>query len=312
MTATRPEITIHLMGGLGNQLFQYAFGRRLALANHARLYLDASGYAANTGPEPARGLRACGLSHFNIAGTFIEIPLDQTGLRPSLERKWRKILPAVRRCADLTKPYYRRREIVEPKSNYARFDQRVYDRIFTGSISVRGFWQSERYFADIEAVLRPELTLRHDLQGRNAELADKIFSTDSVAVHVRHGDNATTVAPTLGVLARSYFETAVQAISRAVPAPEFFVFSDDIPWAKDFLALSLPTAFVEGNGPTDAHEDLRLMSFCKHHIIANSTFGWWGAWLGRKDGQIVYAPRRYYQNIDRPNPDLYPAAWRLI
>jgi hypothetical protein len=73
-----------------------------------------------------------------------------------------------------------------------------------------------------------------------------------------------------------------------------------------------PLTFVEHNGALDSHEDMRLMMLCKHHILANSTFGWWGAWLAKTPGQIVIAPRRYYLGRDRPNPDLYPPAWRLL
>jgi len=78
------------------------------------------------------------------------------------------------------------------------------------------------------------------------------------------------------------------------------------------IVFDTPTVYVSHNDETRDYEDLRLMSICKHHVLANSTFSWWGAWLGKKPGQIVYAPRRYYQNVDRPNPDLYPDTWRLL
>jgi len=211
-----------------------------------------------------------------------------------------------------TKPYYLRREIVEPEENHFRFDSRVHQIAFRGAVSVRGFWQTEKYFADISEVLRKELVVRHEMTGRDLKLAKALQDTVSVCVHVRHGDNANRIAALLGVLPRQYYLSAVEDLNRELASPHYFVFSDDISWARELLPRDMRVTYVEHNRGARSHEDLRLMSLGKHHIIANSTFGWWGAWLGKKGGQIVYAPRRYYQNVDRPNPDLYPAHWRLL
>lgn len=310
-------LTVHLAGGLGNQLFQYAFGRRLALANEAKLCLDASGYKSGTTPDYARGVRVCELSNFAIAGTIVEdrnLVAERKRLAPrtwagrKLQKWWNILIILVGR----TKPYYLRREIVEPEANHFRFDRRVYDRTFRGEISVRGFWQTQKYFSEIEELLRKELVVRHELTGRNLELAKALQDTVSVCVHVRHGDNASQIAARLGVLPREYYLAAVRALGEALESPHYFVFSDDVSWAKDLLPAGDRVTYVDENRGARSYEDLRLMSLGKHHVIANSTFGWWGAWLGKREGQIVYAPKRYYQNVDRPNPDLYPATWRQI
>ncbi len=307
-----PIVTIHLMGGLGNQLFQYAFGRRLSLVNDATLFIDASGYGMNPSADAESGTRIPSLSHFGIAGAFLE-PIEQSGPGGArIKARMKKLWNYVHSAAEKWKPYYLRHAIVEPAENHFQFDSNVYNLRIKGSVSLRGFWQSERYFADIEDVLRKELVVLDDPEPQSAKLAEFIGSVNSIGIHVRHGDNANDVAASLGVLPKAYYDQAISSLSREVTEPQFFVFSDDLSWAKQFLCPNLRVEYVVHNNVWSDYDDLRLLSLCKHHIIANSTFSWWGAWLGKKNSQIVYAPRRYYQNIDRPNPDLYPQGWRLI
>jgi hypothetical protein len=304
------RVVVHLMGGLGNQMFQYAFGRRLAIQNAAVLILDVSGYESKFHPDPTVGRRVFGLSPFRIRGE-IAGPGEIFG-KSSLKRIPRKLLRLAQRIGDRRKPYYLRSEVVEPPEQRFRYDPRIAERTFEGTLFVRGFWQSETYFAPVAATVRRELEVREPLDGRNAELAVRIMRTESVAVHVRHGDNATAVAAQLGVLAPGYYARAMELLERKVPNAEYFVFSDDPNWSRQFFNSAKPLAFVAYNGALAAHEDMRLMSLCRHHILANSTFGWWGAWLAGHAGQVVVAPRRYYQEMDFPNPDLYPSHWRLL
>ncbi len=307
-----PSVTVHLMGGLGNQLFQYAFGRRLAYVNGADLYLDASGYAGDVRPDPRQGIRICELGHFRIAGRLIGRAESTARGRRALRRKAEKAWLLLQSLGDARHPYYLRREIVEPEGNRFRFDRHIFERPIAGRVTVRGFWQTERYFADIQHLLRTELDVADELEGANASMARCIRESNSVAIHVRHGDNAGPVAPALGLLPAAYYRDVISALHAELKDPRFFIFSDDVQWAKELLGNDPQMTYAEQNGSADGHEDLRLMTLCKHHVLANSTFGWWGAWLGRKAGQIVFAPKRYYQNIDKPNPDLYPADWRLV
>ncbi len=311
MTAGPNVLTVHLMGGLGNQLFQYAFGRRLTLANDAQLFLDASGYEASAASDSGMAVRRCELQHFNIVGTIIGPAAQPTLPHQLVSRWWRKALRWLRQLTDAPKPYYARSEIIEPTSMQFQFDGRVLRRPIRGLISCRGFWQSEKYFTEIEPQLRRELTLSHTLDSSSRDVAAEIGASDSIGVHVRHGDNATAIAPALGVLSADYYRHAVAAIQDEIQKPRFFVFSDDPLWAHDLLGEVASARFVENTAPGRGYVDLWLMSRCKHHILANSTLGWWAAWLGRHPQQIVYAPRRYYQNLDLPNPDLYPQTWRL-
>lgn len=307
----RPQsrLVVHLMGGLGNQLFQYAFGRRLALLNGADLWLDARGYGEPNSVGQYAELRTYEIGDYNIQAKVLHRgDIELTGL---IGRRALKLMRLRTRWVERRRPYYDRHEIEEPLENAFRFDPAVANRRFRGTLFVRGFWQSERYFQDIEDILRRDLTPRIELPGVPRDLQRQLASKSSVAVHVRHGDNAST-STALGVLPHSYYEMAMEAISRELPAPRFFVFSDDIAWAQDFLGTSSKLTYVSSTGRKPSSTDLCLMACCRHHITANSTFSWWGAWLGKKEGQIVYAPRRYYQNIDRPNPDFYPPGWRLL
>jgi hypothetical protein len=307
----RTKLVIHLMGGLGNQLFQYAFARNLALASEAVLEFDTSGYAGSRHDAGSPWARHCELQYFRTVGSFVgepAVPIGHGFLSRAI-RRGRRLLIQV---SELGKPYYLRSVIVEPESQRFRFDARLLERQLTGTVEVRGFWQSEKYFQAIERTLRKELVLSGEHESGNAAIAERIGLSESVALHVRHGDNATDVAPNLGVLPPEYYRRCIDAIRRDVVRPEFFVFSDDIVWARQFLAGMERSVFVDRNDPDHSRADLMLMVLCRHHIIANSTFGWWGAWLGKKPGQIVYAPGRYYQNADRPNPDYYPEGWRLV
>ncbi len=304
-------LTVHLMGGLGNQLFQYAFGRQLSLANNAELWLDATGYGQPGRRDAKTGVRECELWDYNIKARIMTSRDYKEG-RGELWRKSRKLVEIGLRIVDKCRPYYARHEIIEPPRSSFRFDPAIANRKFSGTLSIRGFWQSERYFREIGDVLRTELSLRVEPPTSAQKLAARMGTTTSVAIHVRHGDNATTVAAALGVLPRRYYETAMRAIAAEVTEPRYFIFSDDISWAADLLGFGQHLTYVSGSHGGRSSTDLYLMACCRHHIVANSTFSWWGAWLGKKEGQIVYAPERYFLNIDVPNADFYPSGWRLI
>ena len=286
-------------------MFQYALGRHLALANAARLYLDRSAYNDSVAPNPLLGIRACSLQHFAIIGKFIRF-------ESGINWVFNKILYEFSQRLEKNRPYHTRRRIIEPEANYFRFDSTLYNLKFSGPVVLRGYWQSEKYLVGSAATLRHELVPTFEPDDANQAILRQMDETNSVSIHVRHGDNANAVAPNHGMLPAEYYETAIQRILAEVPHPHFYIFSDDIEWARQNLTISAPTMFVSHNGDARSHEDLRLMTRCKHHILANSTFGWWGAWLGAKNGQIVYAPKRYYLNSEQPNPDLYPETWRLL
>ena len=150
--------------------------------------------------------------------------------------------------------------------------------------------------------------------GLNAELASEIQATVSVGVHIRRGDYvANPIANQFhGVCSLEYYLAAIAKLKEEIGAPRFFVFSDDIGWARQNLRLPDPTTFVDHNGEAHDYEDLRLMSLCKHHIIANSSFSWWGAWLSNNPDKIVIAPERWFRDPSMDPRDLVPEGWHRL
>ena len=142
-------------------------------------------------------------------------------------------------------------------------------------------------------------------------MAEQISSSTPVSIHIRRGDyvNDSHTNSVHGTCGLDYYQNAMKLISGRVDKPTFFCFSDDIEWAKNKLHAQYPIIYVDHNGLDNASEDMRLMSQCKHNIIANSSFSWWGAWLNSNPDKIVIAPTKWFQKEDYDTRDLIPAGW---
>ena len=288
-------VIVPLRGGLGNQLFQYATGRAIAYRNNVPLKLNIQKYEDNP-------FRKYELDSFNIVAS-IASPDDIARLTRSGQRGLgARGFALIQRCL----PYYRRSVVTE---RYHHFDPNILK--VSGKVYLVGYWQSEKYFADIKSLLRKELAVRYPPDRLNQETSQLIGKTESVSVHVRRGDYVSNPAfhQHHGVCSLGYYRVAVQELTHTVKEPHFFVFSDDMEWVRENLRLSYPISYVAHNGIEKAYEDLRLMSQCKHHIIANSTFSWWGAWLCTHPAKIVVAPKKWFNKADRDDRDLIPALW---
>ena len=291
-------VIVRLVGGLGNQMFQYAAGRAVAYRHEVPLKLDISAFERY-------GLRTCRLHHLNIVESYAT-PAEVARLaRSSQNRLVAKLYTIVERCL----PYYKRSVF---RQRYDHFDPDIL-RV-SRSVYLTGYWQSEKYFKDIEEIIRREFTIRNDPDAVNQEMAAMINKSTSVSLHIRRGDYVSNprIRQTHGVCSLDYYEAAVAKLMQFAKDPHFFVFSDDIEWAKQNLKLQYPLTFVSHNGPERDYEDLRLMSLCKHHIIANSTFSWWGAWLSTNRRKIVIAPKRWFSDPDRDSRDLIPESWLRV
>jgi hypothetical protein len=173
------------------------------------------------------------------------------------------------------------------------FEPRLLDHRVTRTTLLDGYWQDERYFADIAPMLRRDLVFQPGPDARHREMATRIGSSNSVAVHSRRLHHA-TMSDALGAtetLTARYYLAALEAIAARVAAPEFFCFSDDHRWIEKQWPKHLPVTFVHNAGANGDIADLWLMSQCRHFIVANSTFSWWGAWLGTAPDKVVIAPR---------------------
>lgn len=291
-------IIVNLIGGLGNQMFQYATGRALSLRLSQSLRLDISGfdgYGLHQGFELSR-VFAC-----NPEIATDEDIRDLLGWRASRIARKLLLLPAFRWLQG-------DRLVVEPHFHY-------WPEItgLSRNFYLAGYWQSEKYFCDATESIRADFTFRPPLSKQNAELARRIGQTTAVSLHVRRGDYVSNAKANAahGLCSLDYYRAAILQLAAHVERPEFFVFSDDIAWVKANLKIDFPCQYVDHNQGAESYNDMRLMSLCEHHIIANSSFSWWGAWLNPNMDKIVVAPRKWFAT-DKNVEDLYPAGWVLI
>lgn len=298
-----PVIVVRITGGLGNQLFQYALGRRLSLERGEPLKLDASDFEKYT-------LRRFTLDRLSLQPVLASEQEVRTLTHAAphfpeniIPRKW---IPRALRRRRQDGPHHCR------ELNYSTFDPQV---LATPSPTyLHGYWQSECYFNSIPEVIRREFKVHRPLLERNEEMARIIAACESVSLHVRRGDYASDpqALATLGLCTLQYYATAVAHMLDVLAHPRFFVFSDDPSWAAEHLSLPGASVFVDHNDADSDYEDLRLMGLCRHHIIANSSFSWWGAWLNPDPNKIVVAPRRWMADPTHPCPDVCPPDWRRL
>lgn len=198
------------------------------------------------------------------------------------------------------------------EKEYYVFDPTLFG--FNNQIYLRGFWQSYQYFEDIREVLLNDFTFKKPASGKNAEWFNLALESNSVSIHVRRGDYVSVAQANKshGVMEVPYYEQAIKAVAQRIGKVRFFVFSDDMPWVRENLKLPEDTVFIEGNDGEAAFEDMRLMTQCRHNIIANSSFSWWGAWLNQHPGKLVVAPNQWTTSVELKNITLAPAEWIII
>jgi hypothetical protein len=284
------------MGGLGNQMFQYATGRRLSLVRGVPLKLDVSSYADD------RFGRSYRLDNFNIVAD-VATPAEIATLSGRV-RKGRQ--GRLYRVAQRHLPFRWRRYIEEVRHGYSPGVMNASSNVY-----IDGYWQCDQYFSDMRETLQQELTLRWQLNESSHLILKQIEMRESVSLHVRRKDYVTisSVEERLGPCPIEYYTDAVRILEASIKAPHFYIFSDDIEWVKQNLKLDYPVTYMDHNGADRDYEDMHLMSLCKHHIIANSSFSWWGAWLSKNPGKVVIAPRRWFKNMNSESIDLVPKSW---
>lgn len=289
-------IVVKLIGGLGNQLFQYAAGRALAVHHGTELYLDTSflerdpagaytkrGYELGQFHIHARPVNAYVLSHFNLTANPIV-------------NKLKSFMPGAFRSVvfNESQPAFDKRFFKLPANSY-----------------LTGYWQDQRYFAAIREQLLHELVLQKESAGYKTMLHE-ILSVNAVAIHVRRGDYVSLPAASRfhGTPGMDYYRNAVKELARKA-AFHYFIFSDDIAWCREqFSFLPLKT-FVSGPA-LNAQEELLLMSRCKHQVIANSSFSWWAAWLNANPSKCVIAPEHWFAGKRTKQLSIVPDEWQIV
>jgi hypothetical protein len=288
-------IIVQLLGGLGNQLFQYATARRLSYRLQTELKLDIT-------PFETYKLHKYSLQHFAIVANFASAAEIAALSRTGLARKGI-------RAVDKFRLPLRFSHVIERSLRFDPGILHLHDNVY-----LEGYWQSERYFKDITTMLRTELCITTPPSAENESLAARIAAVPAVSLHIRRADYASnpTTLQRHGLTSLEYYKQAVRFIAERITTPHFFVFSDDPAWVQANLETGFPTTFVTHNNADTNYEDLRLMSLCRHHIIANSSFSWWSAWLNPTPQKIVIAPARWANDSALNTSDRIPPEWHRI
>jgi len=275
------QIVIRQSGGLGNQLFQYAAGRCLAKRHGASLrvaHLLPRLLQSHGHPRSVLLQRFAIAAPIEPASYFDRLVVSE---RPELQG----VARTVRKACEI--------QVIKqlPELRHLRHELRV--QRDSRSVYLHGFWQDYSLVREVERELRQELSLREPLQGRNLEVARRIAAArNPVSIHLRRGDYSDFFGAHM-MLPIAYYEHAIRHLLSQDRHSTFFVFSDDVAYARDWLRGDPRFVVVDHNNEAAAHEDLRLMSLCRHHIIANSSFSWWGAWLNPLCDKQVIAPARW-------------------
>lgn len=292
-------IIVKLMGGLGNQMFQYAAGRHLAYTHNTVLKLDPSFFNAPGNHTP----RQYALDIFELKGVFAsedEINSFKNAPTGRYSRFLQRKFPSFFRHAYIS------------ESGHAYHNKFVH---YPADSYLEGFWQSEKYFLPIADTIRSDFRFRIPLTGLNKTLSDKIQQQQSVSLHIRRGDYVTNneAAQYHGICSIDYYHNSVEYLHSKYSSLHLFIFSDDIDWVKANLHFDLPVDYINWNTGNNSYIDMQLMSLCKHNIIANSSFSWWAAWLNTNAGKVVIAPDNWFTDKAVTGwKDIYAQNWIII
>lgn len=289
------------MGGLGNQMFQYAAARALALDKNTWVYLDPSFlYEDSKGRWTQRDYE---LDVFNIQYKFERSGRVNFLRRLNYSNRWKRL--SDQKWWPL------------PYRNFYEAGPRFQKELFSYPVNtyLHGYFQSEKYFIRHADVIRSDFTFLNEAEGANAATMSRIQDTFSISLHVRRGDYVTLSAASdfHGLMGLDYYKAGVEHIlNNETASPEFFIFSDDPAWVKENLKVPGPTTYVDWNTGKSSFEDMRLMSHCKHHVIANSSFSWWGAWLNPSEKKKVVAPKKWFNDPRSQDNDIIPESWTRL
>lgn len=299
-------IIVRLNGGLGNQMFEYATGRKLADKLGVELKLDLGKMKQMDG-LPLQDIQKVHfyyrLCFMNIRAEFANSNEIRQYQSNTIDTLFSDLKRKIGLGVNKKYTYYKEKQF--------RFDPNVLEQ--SDNTLLDGFWQSEKYFIDIQSKIRNDFVFTTKLTKKNMEIANKISELNSVFILIRRGAlvNDPKTNATHGYCDIGYYEESIKFISEKVNHPVFFVFSDEPNWAKANLKIDFPCVFISHNNREFYHEDLRLMSMCKHGISANSTWSWWGAWLISYPEKIIIAPKNWFKaSVD--TTDLIPKNWIRI
>ncbi len=293
-------IVVAIRGGLGNQLFQYAIGRRLSLRHNVPLTLDLTWYEESS-VRSGMTDRMYELGRFKVASRKATKEEIQTVKAiPSALFRGRTALALL--------------GIVRPRGWIRERTPFVYDRFAMSAGAdayLDGYWQNEKYFSRIASTLRDDLQIKIAPGRETSLLLQSIRESESVGIHVRRGDYLNGTG-SHAICTAEYYHNAIERMLARFPKAKLFVFSDDQGWVAKNISAAAPLRFVTHNNSANAYDDLRMLAACKHQIISNSTFSWWGAWLNSSPDKTVFAPRLWFTNSEVKTSTLMPSGWHQL
>ena len=281
---------VRISGGLGNQMFQYAFSLALKAAGNADVKLDLGTYRRKTDYNGIN-LVHNGFELKELFNAEFEEASEKDVARLSYQ-------PTNFINRVLRKYFTKKTHFIDKK---ASFQPELFNRT-EKDLYLEGDWQTEKYFISIEDKIRETFTFKKNLSPETAKLAESL-DENSASIHIRRGDYLKT--QTLNVCGKAYYLNAVKMLLEKKQISQLLVFSDDLEWCRNELKLEsfgIKTVYVDWNKGNDSWQDMALMSKCGSHIIANSTFSWWGAWLDSRKDKTVICPEIW--NLRQLNPDL--------
>lgn len=291
-------IIVKLNGGLCNQIFQYAFARAVSHQNKTDFRLDISAFGNYYHYDPY------GLSPFNIQEKLAK-DSDMAGF------VW------IRKHARFFDFIYHKLRFKHVLKHWYYLEKgMLYDpEVFSSRASYfEGFWQTEKYFKNISEEIRKEITLKSPLSPHSIKMQSLIENSNAISLHVRRYQHE-NLKPWHGFCTPEYYLEAIKIIAQKTTAPHFFIFTDDYEWLETNLIDKLRSTGYPFTsiGKNPNYEDLMLMAKCRHHILANSSFSWWGAWLNPRRDKIVIAPKQWFAHAPKNNTrDLLPDGWLKI
>jgi hypothetical protein len=286
-------IVVRLMGGLGNQLFQYAAGRHLAYLNNTELFVDTSFLQATIENNTPRNYE---LGSFNVVSSIAD----------------EKLLHSFHGCEFSATDRLLTKIISLGKYNKYKFDDYGFDDHLLelkGNYYLRGFFQSEKYFKAIQEIIREELTVKDEFITKDESLVRNIKLQNSVSIHIRRGDYIRNLSSmeAHGLCSKDYYTKSIEFIKRELGNDvHFYLFTDDAKWVQNEMHWEINSTLIENKTTI---EDFYLMSLCKHNIIANSTFSWWAAWLNNNKDKKVILPKHWLNNLLSETIEIAPKNW---
>jgi len=287
------------MGGLGNQMFQYALGKRIALLQNTNVKVDVSFLNDKSYTHTLRKFE------LDVFTSDIQIATDKelNKFKTIQNSKYKK---AIQRLFPFVFPY---QTIGEPGKEYS-----------TGILDspknslLIGYWQTEKYFLPIQDIIRKDFEFKKPLVGLNKQIASDMASGNSVSMHIRRGDYVSNAETSKfhGFCNQEYYAAALALMKEKVGNIHLYIFSDDLEWVKVNMEFDVPVTYVDNNIGNHSYIDMQLMGLCNHNIIANSSFSWWGAWLNNNPGKFVVAPAKWFNDSSVNVNDVIPEGWEKL